>query len=74
MRDFTDREGQVWEVLAGRESWGTIVALFLPKGGGGEIRQAPMRASGYEDAEAELDAMGSEGIQGLLDASVPKET
>ncbi len=71
MRIFTDREGAEWEIVAGRESWGTIVALFLPRRGGG-IRQAPLQASGYELAENELDKMGDDGIQALLDASVPK--
>ena len=72
MRRFTDREGRQWEVVPGRESWGTIVALFIPVEAGPDIRQAPLTASGYEMAEAELDRMGEAGLQELLDGSHPK--
>lgn len=72
MRRFTDRDGHPWEVVAGRESWGAIVALFIPTRDGVEIRQAPLSASGYETAEQELDRMGEGGLQELLDASQPK--
>lgn len=72
MRRFTDREGKSWEVVAGRESWGAIVALFIPVGEDATIRQAPLSAPGYEQAEAELDAMGDRGLQDLLDGSRPK--
>lgn len=72
MRRFTDRDGRVWEVVAGRESWGAIVALFIPVAEGEVVRQAPMKASGYELAEAEMDRMGEAGLQELLDRSEPK--
>lgn len=72
MRRFTDREGGEWEVVAGRESWGAIFALFIPRSGDDEIRQTPLTASGYETAEQELDRLGPDGIQDLLDRSQPK--
>jgi len=72
MRRFTDRDGRSWEVVPGRESWGTIVALFIPVGDDGEIRQAALAAPGYEAAEAELDRMGEPGLQELLDRAVPR--
>lgn len=72
MRRFQDRDGRSWEVVAGRESWGAIVALFIPVEGADEIRQAPLEASGYELAELELDRLGEVGLQDLLDRSAPK--
>lgn len=72
MRRFTDRGGSEWEVVAGRESWGTIVALFIPVDEGREIRQVALASAGYEAAEAELDGLGATGLQNLLDRSQPK--
>ncbi len=72
MRRFQDREGIVWEVVAGRESWGGIVALFVPIREGPEIRQAPLPAAGYGEATTLLDAMSDESLQELLDGSSPK--
>lgn len=72
MRRFTDGEGRSWEVVAGRESWGGIVAIFIPAGEWAVIRQAPLQAPGYELAEAELDRMGEPELQELLARSQPK--
>ena len=72
MRRFTDRDGNNWEIVAGRESWGTIVALFIPAGDDVEIRQAPLEASGYETATTRLEAMTPADVQEMLDASTPK--
>lgn len=88
MRTFTDERGRGWDVVAGRESWGSIVALFIPRADGaggaggagapdgarGAIRQAPLRASGYEQGNRELARCTEEELQELLDRSVPKET
>ena len=85
MRRFSDAEGRTWDVVAGRESWGAIVALFVPKGrpdpgnrseGPEEdppIRQAPLDASGYGEATSRLEAMSVEDLRTLLDRSVPKD-
>lgn len=60
-------------MVAGRESWGAIVALFIPVAtADDEIRQTPLQSAGYELAEMELDRMGESGLQDLLDRSVPK--
>ena len=72
MRRFADRDGGEWEVVAGRESWGAIVALFIPTTDGVEIRQAPLNASGYETAAAEMDRMSDHDLQALLERSNPK--
>jgi hypothetical protein len=72
MRRFTDRDGKSWEIVAGRESWGAIVALFIPVGEEGGIRQALLQATGYEEATTRLAAMTLPEVQELLDGSDPK--
>ena len=72
MRRFADRDGGEWEVVAGRESWGAIVALFIPTTDGVEIRQAPLSGSGYDTAAAELDRMSEHDLRALLERSNPK--
>lgn len=72
MKRFQDREGVEWEVVAGRESWGAIVALFVPAREGPEIRQAPLAAAGYGDATILLESMSVAELQDLLDGSAPK--
>jgi hypothetical protein len=44
MRRFTDRDGIRWDVVLGRESWGSLLALFVPAADGA-VRQAPLQAS-----------------------------
>lgn len=72
MRRFQDRDGIEWEVVAGRESWGAIVALFVPTREGPELRQAPLPAAGYSEATTLLDGMTPDALQELLDGSNPK--
>jgi hypothetical protein len=47
------------------------VALFIPVEGNENLRQAPLLASGHDQANAELDAMDDQGIRELLARSVP---
>jgi hypothetical protein len=72
MRRFTDRAGGSWEVVAGRESWGAIFALFIPVNDPGPLRQTPLKASSYEEANVELGGLDDEALQALLDRSDPK--
>ena len=72
MKRFRDREGIDWEVVAGRESWGAIVALFVPVREGPEIRQAPLAAAGYGEGTTLLGSLSVETLQKLLDESTPK--
>ncbi|MDT8342540.1 MAG: hypothetical protein RQ751_13600 [Longimicrobiales bacterium] len=72
MRRFTDRDGAAWEVVVGRESWGLLVALFVPADGSRTVRQAPLSSADHGAAEAELDRMGPEGLQRLLDDAAPR--
>ena len=72
MRRFEDRSGRVWDVVVGHESWGALLALFVPLDGG-DARQTMLRASGYNEAHQELEALEPAGLQALLDRSVEKE-
>jgi len=71
VRTFVDAGGQGWEVVAGRESWGQIFAIFLPLDGG-EIRQTMLSASSYGAANAELDGLDEGDLRELLERSSPK--
>lgn len=72
MRRFTDRDGRVWDVVLGRESWGGNMALFVPAGEGA-VRQAPLRSAGYDEAQRELDTMDDAALQELLRGATEKE-
>lgn len=72
MRVFDDRDGVRWDVVVGRESWGSTFAIFVPRGGGAEVRQTLLDAAGTEAAERGLSALTPEQIQELLDRSEPK--
>lgn len=72
MRRFADAEGRVWEVVAGRESWGALFAIFIPVESGPDLRQTPLPAQSYEEATLAFDAMSDAELLELLDRSVPK--
>ncbi len=72
MRTIIDRQGQAWDVMLGRESYGMQVLLFVPRGGQG-VRKAMLAAETRVDAEAELDALDEPGLQERFARSVPWE-
>ncbi len=72
MRRFRDGAGQEWDVVLGRESFGGLLALFVPVGGG-VARQAPLRSAGYDAAVHELEIMDEHALHQLLRASTEKE-
>ena len=65
MRTIIDSAGARWDVLIGRESWGTLVLLFSPRDGG-ETRQAVLAAETPMAAEQELDGMSDERLLEML--------
>ena len=71
IREFEDGSGRLWDVVAGRESWGTIVAIFVPADGSDSPRQTPLQAEGYEDGFAELEALEVRDLRRLLERSRP---
>lgn len=73
MRRFIDRDGTAWDVILGRESWGALLALFVPAAGTAAVRQAPLEASAYDAATQELDTLDEAALQQLLDRSTLKE-
>jgi hypothetical protein len=70
MRTFRDSSGVVWDVVAGRESWGASVALFVPPTASDlGVRQAPLQAVAQDAAMRELESMDDAALQALLDRS-----
>lgn len=74
MRSFRDTDGMEWEAVVGRESWGTVVAIFVPKKGGGIPRQTLLEVTSYERGSRLLREMSEEELRNLLEGSVPKTT
>lgn len=72
MRRYLDPEGGRWDVVLGRESWGGLLALFVPSRAAVDVRQAPLTTVAYEEAERVLDAMNEERLHELFARSVPK--
>jgi hypothetical protein len=71
---FMDRSGLEWDVVLGRESWGSIVALFVPRTAADvPVRQVALTASSYDAAVQEITAYDSAALQALLDRSSIKQ-
>ena len=70
MRRFVGEDGQEWEVMVGKESWGTLVLLFSPPSGG-NVRKAVIAAETARAAHAELDAMSDETLRAHLASASP---
>jgi hypothetical protein len=70
MRRFTDHQGEQWDVVVGRASWGAHYALFVPYGTSEQaVRQTPITADTADAGMRELDALDEAGLQALLDRS-----
>jgi hypothetical protein len=70
VRHFLDDEGRRWEVVLGKESWGTLVVIFTPEGVG-ESRTSVLVAETMLAANAELDAMTDDDLRARLRDSRP---
>lgn len=74
MRRFTDPEGRAWDVVLGRESFGSLLALFIPAAGNDQgPRQTQLHSDGYADAQEELDAMDDDDLTTVFQRSNPKD-
>ena len=75
MRRILDEQGGSWDVVVGRESWGTLYALFVPAGPAARqaVRQALLQSAGYEQAQQELDAMDESALRALFRVAQPRE-
>ncbi len=65
MRQFSDADGRAWEVWVGRESWGVMVALLVPRVGG-PVRRALLPSPGPEEAERDIASMDIQELSALL--------
>ena len=72
MRVFQDEAGREWEVIVGRESWGTVVALFLIRREPGAPRQTYLEVRSVDEGNRLLSGLNVEGLRSLLADSVPK--
>lgn len=72
MRNFRDAEGREWDVVVGRESWGTLVLLFSPRVGS-DNRVSPLPSETTREAEQELLALDDDELRERLAASTPWE-
>ena len=71
LKRYVDEQGREWDVILGRESWGALLALFVPRGAG-TARQAMLTSSDYNAAQQELDALDDDALAELLRSSVEK--
>ena len=74
MRVFKDLLGNEWEVVVGRESWGTVVAIFILRGKDEPPRQALLDVSSWDEGNRILLGMAEDELRDLLGASVLKPT
>jgi hypothetical protein len=69
---FSAVDGTEFDVVVGRESWGTVVAMFVPRKGDAPPRQAVMDTSSPEEALTLLRSMTHQELQDLLDKATSK--
>jgi len=74
VRVFQDPTGREWEVVVGRESWGTVVAIFFPRKGSEAPRQSLLETSSADEGNRILLRMTLEELQALFVGSVLKPT
>ena len=72
VRGFRGPDGREWEVVVGRESWGTVVAIFFPRSGSDLPRQALLEVRSSDDGSRLLQGFSEEELQELLAASLEK--
>lgn len=70
MRTFLDAHGARWQVMVGKESWGTLVLLFSPIEPG-DARTSILHAETMYDANIELDALTDDDLRARLTDSRP---
>jgi hypothetical protein len=70
VRGFVDDGGRAWQVVLGKESWGTLVLLFSSTAGG-ETRTSVLDAETSFAANAELDALTDQELRDRLRDSRP---
>lgn len=61
MRTVIDVNGLRWQVMIGKESWGTLVLLFSPADGS-DARTSILSSETMLAANAELDALSDQEL------------
>lgn len=69
---FRDSAEKEWEVVVGRESWGTVVAIFVQRGGDEAPRETVLEVSSWDEGNRLLLGLDDDGLRALLAESVPK--
>jgi hypothetical protein len=72
MRIFTDESGNRWDVVLGKESFGTLVLLFSRRNGG-DVRKSILASETVMDAEAELGTLSDDDLRARLREAQPWE-
>jgi len=72
VRKFKDLLGNEWEAVVGRESWGTVVAIFVARNGSASPRQALFDVSSWDEGNRILQDMTDDDLRELLGASTTK--
>jgi hypothetical protein len=72
MRIFTDESGNRWDVVLGKESFGTLVLLFSQRNGG-DVRKSILASETVMDAEAELGTLSDDDLRARLREAEPWE-
>jgi len=70
MRRFVDEQGLGWDVVVGRESWGGMVALFVPQSG--DVMQKALSADSHAEAQAVLESATDAELRAMLAQAQPK--
>jgi hypothetical protein len=74
MLRFVESLGNTWDVVVGRESWGAVVALFVPVKSGQPMRQALLGARSPDEGLRELSALSPEELEQLFARSTELNT
>ena len=74
MRAFRAKDGIEWDVVVGRESWGTVVAMFISRGGTAPPRQTVLETVSADGALQWIRELSAEQLQDLLDKAELKAT
>lgn len=70
MRSFTDNQGKRWQVALLDGSYGSVLLVFSPLGGG-EIRKQVMQVENLAEAQAQLAQLDEAGLRRALATAEP---
>ena len=74
MKAFRAKDGTEWDVVPGRESWGTVVAMFISRRGNAPPRQTVLETVSADGALEWIRELSAEQLQDLFDKAELKPT